>query len=68
MEYSGPNAGGQSAMIRKHYKSTLTDAACSLGECRGCIINYLIETCPYMDGSPAQIVLDMNLDEEETHA
>lgn len=55
-------------MIRKHYKSTLTDAACSLGECRGCILNYLIETCPYIDGSPAQIMLDMNLDEEEANA
>ncbi len=55
-------------MIRKHYSSRLTDAACSLGECRGCILNYLIETCPYIEGAPAQILLDMNLKEEEPNA
>lgn len=55
-------------MIKKHYASKTTDAACSMASCEGCILNYLIEMCPYQDGAPAQIMLDMNLKEEESHA
>lgn len=55
-------------MIRKHYRSSLTAAACAMGECHGCILNYLIEPCPYMAGIPAQIILDMFVDTEENDA
>lgn len=55
-------------MIKKHYASKTTDAACSMAYCNDCILNYLIEICPYQDGAPARITLDMNLKEEEANA
>lgn len=54
-------------MIRKHYGTKTTDAACAMSGCNDCILNYLIEICPYQDGMPAQILLDFNL-KEEAHA
>lgn len=52
-------------MSDKYYDSIATYAACKMSECRGCIMNYLMELCPYMSGSPDIVRLGMNLGTEE---
>lgn len=55
-------------MIRKHYSSEATGAACLLAECSHCILNYLVEVCPFRCVAPAQILLDVNLAKEDPDA